>query len=163
VKRLSKQDALVAVERERVAGCTACALLALEPIVESAHAIAILDRYACRPGHVLVLLRRHAEHVAALAWSEYADLQQLAWRVSRAIDRVLAPRRIYIAALGSAEPLATSFPHVHLHIVPLADGGEADRPAGVFTWSQGMYVFDDAAEEASLRARLRTAIPDPAA
>jgi histidine triad (HIT) family protein len=161
MKRLPKHVALTAAAH--AGRCIPCELArTADPIVGSEHAVAVLDRYACRPGHVLVVLRRHAENIAALAWPEYADLQQLAWRIARGLDRVLAPRRIYIAALGSAEPLAVSFPHVHLHVVPLADGGEADRPANVFTWAHGMYVFESADEEASLRDRLRTAIADPA-
>jgi diadenosine tetraphosphate (Ap4A) HIT family hydrolase len=70
----------------------------------------------------------------------------------------LSPRRIYVAALGSASPLVTSFPHVHFHLVPLADGGEADRPAEVFTWANGILVFDDADEERALLAKLRAAV-----
>jgi histidine triad (HIT) family protein len=159
VKRLAKDDALAGV---RSATCIPCEL-AREglPLVASERAVAVLDRYACRPGHVLVVLRRHVESIATLEWSEYAELQQLAWRVARGLDRLFAPRRIFIAALGSAEPLAISFPHVHLHVVPLSDGGEADRPASVFTWSHGVYVFEDAAEETALRDRL-AAVIDPA-
>jgi diadenosine tetraphosphate (Ap4A) HIT family hydrolase len=119
------------------------------------HAIALLDRYATRPGEVLVILRRHEERLTALARDEAAALNELGWDVSRAIDRALAPKRIFVAALGSATQLAISFPHVHLHVVPLADGGEADRPAEVFTWERGVYVFDDDAEERELAASLR--------
>lgn len=163
MKRLAKDAALAAVP-QATSRCTLCELARdAEPLAMSERAVAVLDRFACRPGHVLVLLRRHAENIAALEWPEYAELQQLAWRVSRGLDRVFAPRRIYIAALGSAEPLAISFPHVHLHVVPLTDGGEADRPADVFTWAHGMYVFESDAEEASMRDRLRIAIADPAA
>ena len=161
MKWLAK-DAALAVASHR-GDCLLCALAReAEPLAVSERAIAVLDRYACRPGHVLVVLRRHAENIAALEWPEYAELQLLAWRVARGLDRVFAPRRIYIAALGSAEPLAVSFPHVHLHVVPLTDGGEADRPANVFTWAHGMYVFESDAEEASMRDRLRIAIADPA-
>jgi diadenosine tetraphosphate (Ap4A) HIT family hydrolase len=163
MKWLSKEDAMAASQRDARRGCVLCELASGgDPIIASEHAVAVLDRYACRPGHILVLLRRHAENIAALEWSEYAELQRLTWEVARALDRVLAPRRIYIAALGSAEPLAVSFPHVHVHVVPLADGGEADRPANVFTWNNGMYVFDSPTEETSLRDRLRIAIADPA-
>jgi diadenosine tetraphosphate (Ap4A) HIT family hydrolase len=155
---LAKPDALARVERERGAGCAMCdAARDQEPIASSEHAIAVLDRFACRPGHVLVILRRHVEKLAELPWLEYAALQRLAYDVAGALDRVLAPRRIYVAALGSAVPLATSFPHVHLHVIPLVDGGEVDRPANVLTWANGMYVFEDG-EEAAWRERLRGAL-----
>jgi hypothetical protein len=62
---------------------------------------------------------------------------------------------VFVAALGSAVQRPMSFPHVHLHVVPLADD---DRPADVFTWENGVYVFDDAAEERAMHARLAAAI-----
>lgn len=160
MRLLPKADALARLQAEATRGCGMCEVAHdAEPIASSEHAIAVLDRYACRPGHVLVVLRRHAERIAALPWHEYAAMQRLAWEVAGAIETVLAPRRIYIAALGSAVPLATSFPHVHLHVIPLADGGDVDRPANVLTWVHGMYVFESDAEERELRVRLRGAIP----
>ena len=162
MKRLSRAEALVAIEVAGVGhpGCQACRLARDgEPIVANEHATAVLDRFASRPGHVLVMLRRHEERIAALAWPEYEAMQRLAWEVSRAIEAALAPVRIYVAALGSTAPLATSFPHVHLHVVPLYDGGEADRPANVFTWAHGALVFEDDREERALLAKLREAMP----
>jgi diadenosine tetraphosphate (Ap4A) HIT family hydrolase len=157
MKLLAKADAIARLADERGRGCRMCELAReAEVIASSEHAVAILDRYAARPGHVLVILRRHEERL--LAWPEYEAMHRLAWRVNAALDAVLAPRRIYIAALGSAAPLATSFPHVHLHVIPLADGGELDRPANVFTWVNGVYIFEDAEEERALRDRLRTAL-----
>jgi diadenosine tetraphosphate (Ap4A) HIT family hydrolase len=159
MKRVTKADALALLAAERGSGCRMCELAReAPPIAASDHAVAVLDRYASRPGHVLVILRRHEERITALGWDEYAALHRIAWDVTRAIDAVLAPRRIYVAALGSAVPLDTSFPHVHLHLVPLTDGGEADRPAGVFTWVNGIYMFDDADDERRLRDQLRAAV-----
>jgi histidine triad (HIT) family protein len=158
MKWLPKHEALARLALESRPDCMMCEVArTAEPIVASEHAIAVLDRYAARPGHVLVVLRRHEEQLARLAWHEYEAMHRLAWQLSAALQATLAPRRIYVAALGSAAPLQTSFPHVHLHIIPLADGGELDRPANVFTWTNGMYVFDDEHEERALRARLAAA------
>ena len=159
MRHLSKAEALAALAADRGTGCRMCALMhEQEPIASSEHAIAILDRYASRPGHVLVCARRHEEHVARLAWDEYASIQRLAWDLCRAIERTLAPRRIFVATLGAADAIDTSFPHLHVHVVPLADGGEIDRPANVFTWGNGVYTFESLAEESTLAARLRDAI-----
>ncbi len=159
MRRIDKATALAALAAERSAGCRMCELVVeLEPIVAREHAIAILDRYASRPGHILVVARRHEERVAGLAWAEYEAIQRLAWELARAVERTLAPRRIYVAALGSADPIDTSFPHFHVHVVPLTDGGELDRPANVFTWQHGVDVFESEAEEAALRDRLRAAL-----
>lgn len=159
MKWLAKDTALAALERERGTGCPMCTLVATpEPILATELAIAVLDRYACRPGHILVVLRRHAERIAQLPYSDYEAMQHLAWQIAGALERELSPARIYIAALGSAVPLATSFPHVHLHVIPLTDGGDVDRPANVLTWTNGMYVFENEDEERALRDRLRAAL-----
>jgi len=153
VKRIAKAELLAGLPPS--SACFMCELARGEAIARCEHAVAILDRFAARPGHVLVIARRHEERLTRLARAEYEQLHDLAYRVSQAIERVFEPRRIYAAVLGSAEPLAMSCPHVHLHLVPLADGGEADRPANVFTWAHGAYVFESDDEEHALRDRLR--------
>jgi diadenosine tetraphosphate (Ap4A) HIT family hydrolase len=159
VIRVGKAEALARVAAAAGPGCRMCAVVdEAAPIATSDEAIAVLDAFACRPGHVLVVLRRHEERIAALAWPEWQAVQHLVWRVSRAIEVALAPTRIYVAALGAAQALPNSFPHLHVHVVPLYDGGEDDRPASVFTWTHGMYVFESPDEEAALRARLVAAL-----
>lgn len=158
MRHLPKAEALSAIAAEPRARCRMCTFADdPEPIAESEHALVIPDRYASRPGHVLVVARRHEERVAGLAWDEYASIQRLVWDACRALEATYAPRRIYVAALGSADAIDTSFPHVHVHVVPLADGGELDRPANVFTWVHGVYVFESADEERAMRDRLRAA------
>ncbi len=159
MKRVGKPELLAEIGAPT--GCMMCELVRGVPVAESAHAVAVLDRYASRPGHVLVVTRRHEERIAKLTAAEHADMFRLVHEVCHAIEAVFEPRRIYVAALGSAEPLAVSCPHVHVHCVPLVDGGDADRPAEVFTWAQGMYVFESADEERALRERLRAALRVP--
>jgi len=103
---------------------------------------------------VLVILRRHEETIAALSWDEYRDLAHLGWRSSHAL-RVFKPRRIYVAALGSATPRTTSFPHVHLHVIPLVDGGEADRPAAVWMRARHVRLREPRRRDFALRATAR--------
>lgn len=153
VRRVDKTEALALLDRERAAlparfdGCAMCGLAGGHPaevavIVERERAVAVVDRYATRPGHVLVVLRRHVEAVADLAWDEYAEVQRLAWEASRALTRVLSPKRVFVAALGAAVRLPMSFPHHHVHVIPTFDGGEDDRPAAVFTWTRGVLVYE---------------------
>lgn len=168
MRHLSKTEALarVAAEaaeiEERFAGCAMCAATA-EPLLRgllasNAAAVAMLDRFAARPGHVVVVLRRHVESLAALPWDEYAAVQRLAWEAAQALTRALSPVRVYVAALGSARRIAISFPHHHVHVVPLTDGGERDRPSEVLTWSHGVLVYDPGEME-EWTARLRAAWP----
>jgi diadenosine tetraphosphate (Ap4A) HIT family hydrolase len=169
LRRISKPEALSLVAAEaaeieaRFAGCAMCGVIAGAPparakLAENDAAVAVLDRFAARPAHVVVVLRRHLERVTDLPWDDYAAVQRLAWEAARALDRALSPRRVYVASLGSARAIATSFPHHHVHVVPLADGGEGDRPAEVLTWSRGVFVYEEGEAE-RLAEQLREAWP----
>jgi len=169
LRRIPKTEALSVVAAAAGAveaahgGCAMCAAVARGEraagvLAWSGAAIAMLDRFAARPGHVVVVLRRHAATLTELSLEEYIGVQRLAWEVAQALDRALAPRWIYIAALGAAERIVTSFLHHHVHVVPLADGGPSDRPAEVLTWSHGVYVFEDGEEEREA-ARIRAVWP----
>ncbi len=169
---VSKAEALAFVAADaaeldpRFLGCALCAIAAgASPgrcvLAENAAALAVLDRYAARPGHVVVVLRRHVESVAALPWEEYAAVQRLAWEASIALTRALAPKRVLVASLGAARRIATSFPHHHVHVVPIAEGDARDRPADVLTWSHGVHVYEPA-EARAWGASLRAAWPSGA-
>lgn len=167
MRKVTKAAALeaLAVEAgalpERYGGCAMCAVAAGHPpgtevLAENDAAVAVLDRYAARPGHVLVVLRAHVEQVWDLPWEAYAAVQRLAWEAARAAARVAAPRRVFVAALGSPDPLLMSFPHHHVHVLPVAEGGPTARPAEVFTWSAGVYVYEPG-EARALADALRAA------
>lgn len=128
-------------------------------IAENEHAVALLERFPCRRGDVVVVLREHAERIERLPRASFLGLQSLVHDVGRALDRALSPVRLYVCSLGSATQRVNSFPHVHLHVIPLFDGGEADRPAEVLTWSNGVFVYDEA-EEMELAAKLRQNLAD---
>ncbi len=125
-------------------------------IGESAHAVAVLERFPCRRGHAVVVLREHEERLERLPPAIWLELHELAHRVAQRIDAELRPVRTFVCALGSATQRVNSFPHVHLHVIPLYDGGEADRPAEVLTWSNGVFVYDPE-EEAELVRTLKLA------
>ena len=168
MRHIPRTEALELVEAERAmieerfAGCAMCAAVAPGAgraiLAENDAAIAMLDRFAARPGHVVVVLRRHVEAIAELPFAEYAAVQQLAWAASRALTHVLSPRRVFVASLGASARIATSFPHHHVHVIPLTGVPEADRPAEVLTWARGVFVFDPGEAE-RLAAELRAAWP----
>ena len=127
-------------------GCAMCGIAAghppdLEVLAERPAAVAVLDWLANRRGHALVVLRRHAESIGDIPWSDYAEVQRLALETARTLERVLLPRRVFVAALGAATQLPMSFPHHHVHVLPLFDGGEADCPSEVLTWRHGVFVY----------------------
>lgn len=165
LRRISKTEALTLVQAEaaeldvRFAGCAMCAAVSscgARYLASNSAAIAMLDRFAARPLHVVVVLRRHVESMSELPWDDFQAVQRLAWEAARALTAVLDPKRIYVASLGSASRIATSFPHHHVHVVPLTSGGEEDRPAEVLTWRHGVYVYDEG-ELQSWAERLRAA------
>jgi len=142
-------------------GCALCGLVLSTgalTVAEDAEAVVVVDGYARRRGHLLVVLRDHVEELTALPWPRYAAMQRLAWEASHALGKVLAPRRVYVAALGAPSALPTSFPHLHLHVVPLHHGDDRDRPANVFTFTGGVLRYEVGEGEA-LAAELRAAWP----
>jgi len=90
----------------------------------------------------------------------YADLQALAYQACTALERVLEPVRTFVAVLGASRGLPMSFPHFHVHVLPVYETGEGARPAHVFSWSIGVLVYEDA-EARELAAKLRAAWPSP--
>ena len=145
--------------------CVMCALAdeARSPddiVASDAHTLVRLDRLGASHGHLMVILRAHKTAVERLPWAPYEALQRAAWRASRALAEVVSPRRVWVASLGSPDPLPMSSPHLHLHVVPVHGVGEETRPARVFSWAEGVTMYDD--DEArelvdALRARWRLA------
>jgi len=137
-----------------------CAAIAkpVNVLAENASAICVIDRYAARPAHLIVVHRKHVESIAELPYADYEAMQRLAWEACRALAVTRKPVRTYVASLGSAQKRTISFPHTHVHVLPLYDGDERDRPAAVLTWSNGVFVYEDGEAEALAR-ELRAAWP----
>jgi diadenosine tetraphosphate (Ap4A) HIT family hydrolase len=165
VRHIDKNEAMALLAREAKelaashGGCAMCGMALghphdLETVAARPSAVVVLDRLATRPGHLLVILRRHAEAMSDVTWREYHDVQRLAWEAARTVERVLGPKRVFIASLGSAVRLPMSFPHHHVHVLPLYDGGESDRPSEVLTWRHGVWLYEPD-EARTLATKLR--------
>ena len=162
MRHLPKEEALAAIEAATSGSCVMCELGsgrrdAAFQIHRDEIATVLLDRFAAAPGHLLVVLAAHVELVAHVPLETYLHTQRLAWQACRALEATLAPRRTFVASFGAAAPLPTSFPHFHLHVVPIAEDGENARPAKVFSWAEGVWVFESDAEAQALAGRLRAA------
>jgi histidine triad (HIT) family protein len=143
--------------------CSLCALAqhdaaASDAIAVRDHGMVLLNRFGQRRGHLMVLPRGHVEHIHQLSWPAYSALQRLAYDAGIALARVLQPARIFNAVLGSGASLETSYAHLHIHVLPIHETDDRARPARVFSWSEGVTVYDDA-EAAALAAELRAAWP----
>ena len=72
------------------------------------------------PGELIVKLRRHAESLADLSDAEAVALGPLLRAAAEAVDRVVRPERVYIAAFSERVR------HVHFYVLPRT----ASMPAG---------------------------------
>jgi diadenosine tetraphosphate (Ap4A) HIT family hydrolase len=166
MRRLEKEEALACLEQRRATllgeGCAMCALAARRdsapPVHESEHGVVVLDRFASERAHLLVVARRHVDRATELPWRVYAELQKLAYEACHALEAAVRPRRVYVAALGAPTPLPMSFPHYHLHVIPIYEDDERARPARVLSWTSGVIVYDDD-EAAALVSDLARAWP----
>lgn len=112
--------------RRRTAGrCFICETVKGNPeyahhvFFENELAIGFLSKYPTLYGYALVAPREHREQVTAdFTEVEYLALQQVVWRVGRALTRVVPTERLYVLSLGSQQANR----HVHWHIVPLPPG-----------------------------------------
>lgn len=138
--------------------CLMCRLAAgaavPEPIFETRELSVVLDRFGSREGHLLVISKRHVEDLSDLGAEEYLRAQRLAFDASQVLTRALAPKRTFIAALGAPRQVPMSFPHFHLHVIPIYEDDERARPARVFSWTEGVVVYSDD-EARALSKKLR--------
>jgi histidine triad (HIT) family protein len=84
--------------------------------------IAFMDLYPVRPGHLLVVPRRHAVHLRDLPPAEQAHLFAVAMRLMEA-QRASGFAADAANLLVNDGPAAgQQVPHVHLHLVPRSRG-----------------------------------------
>jgi diadenosine tetraphosphate (Ap4A) HIT family hydrolase len=161
VEVVSKATALerLAAHREVIlndgTSCVMCALArgrsALAFIAQNEHAVVLLDRFACRAGHLMVIPRPHVERLSELPWQVYVDVQRLVYQAHHALEASFAPARIFTATLGAAVELPMTYAHLHVHVIPVVETDERARPARVLSWTEGVVVYDD--EEARALTR----------
>ncbi len=170
MKCLSKAEAmeqLVELRRELLGtdetGCLMCALARgagrPAPLIETDSAVVVLDRFARRRGHLIVIAKDHVEGVDEVPWELYLEVERLVFDARQALHRALAPEQIYSATLGAVVPLPMSFAHFHTHVIPIFESDERARPARVLSWSEGVVVYDDD-EAAALREQILAVWPE---
>jgi histidine triad (HIT) family protein len=162
VQVVSKEVALAQLEQHKRklladgGGCVMCALSSAEAelpfVAQNRHAVVLLDRFACRYGHLLVIPRVHVEHLSQLPWEVFLDVQRLTFEAAQAIDACLKPARVFTATLGATVELPMTYSHYHMHVIPVFETDERARPARVLSWSEGVVVYeDDEAREVTSR------------
>ncbi len=158
MRRVEKAEALelLAVNRQALLGddttaCVMCALVTLaarqpslpELIAENEHGVVLFDRFGTTLGHLLVVAKQHVLDTAELPWSVYSELQRLNYEACCALRRAFQPARVFSAILGASSELPMSFPHFHIHALPVYETDERARPGFVFSWTAGVMVYED--------------------
>ena len=82
-------------------------------VLRSELAVAFLDLRPIRPGHVLVVPRRHEPDFLRLTEPEHAEILALARQLGEAQNRLFKPRKVGLLVTGF------DVAHAHLHVVPL--------------------------------------------
>lgn len=125
-----------------------------------ARCVAFLDIHPVRPGHALVVPRRHAVFLHDLAPDERAALLEAAARIGAAQGAAGLPRAGGTLLVNDGPAAGQHVPHVHLHVIPRAPG---DLPAVVRAYAGRILDrFGRAADRAALdalAARIRAHLP----
>jgi diadenosine tetraphosphate (Ap4A) HIT family hydrolase len=144
---VSRDEALASIRRER--GDEACLMCAIRDrragdvwvVHEDDHQLVMLPRYVRRWGQILVFPKAHVTRFTDVDEATWSETNHLAHRAARAQERVLEPRRCYLASTGSsAGELTQSSTHLHVHVIPLHVPD--DKPADIFSWTEGVYIAE---------------------
>lgn len=146
--------------------CVFCAIAGRElpasVVYEDALCLAFMDIHPLRPGHVLVVSRRHAQSLHQLTEEEQGHLLRIGSRIGQALKASsLAPAGFHFNINDGREAHQT-VPHVHLHVLPRYRGDMAAfaasllwKPVSLLTGGQKREGLDRLAEE--IRSLLPTA------
>lgn len=138
--------------------CVFCAIVAKKIpasiVYEDEYCVAFLDLFPLRPAHVLVINKRHAQHVYELTSAERSHLFDVANKVSLAIRASsFKPAAVHFN-INDGKAAHQTVPHVHLHILPRYKADSAAFVASLFAKPLMMLkgglsrkVLDQQAEE----------------
>ncbi len=114
-----------------------------------------MDAYPLRPGHVLVVPRRHAVLMTELQASERTQIIELGARIARAM-RKLEPACDINWIVNDGKAANQHVPHVHLHLVPRKPGDSAALLARFGARPLSMLRAPDIARLEPYAEKLRT-------
>jgi histidine triad (HIT) family protein len=102
--------------------CIFCKIIAGEipctKIWEDDDFYAFLDINPINPGHALVIPKTHHDYLFAMDEPLYGRIFNAAKKLSKPLEKATGAKRIGVVVEGFLVP------HVHVHLVPLNEGGE---------------------------------------
>jgi histidine triad (HIT) family protein len=87
--------------------------VAVDVVHEEAHLLAFLDIHPIRPGHVLIVPKRHFSYFEDTPADIAASMLALGQRLARVMKEVYRVAQVGFLFAGS------DIPHVHAHVVPM--------------------------------------------
>ncbi len=133
--------------------CIFCAIVRGEAeasvVLDEGDYLAFMDIFPFRPGHVLVIPKRHAQWVHELEPDEHGELFRVGARVAAAVRRSPVPSDDLHFLINDGPAANQTVPHVHLHVVPRRRGdlpmvlaGLAKRPVVTLLGQSPRAVLD---------------------
>jgi diadenosine tetraphosphate (Ap4A) HIT family hydrolase len=95
-------------------------------IFENDLAFAIPDKHPIRPGHTLIIPRRHVESFFELTTEEAVACFELARSVRDRLEKEYAPGG-YKIGINVGRGAGQSIMHAHIHVVPMGGGAPRGR------------------------------------
>jgi diadenosine tetraphosphate (Ap4A) HIT family hydrolase len=84
--------------------------------------VALMDLYPVNPGHVLLVSRLHAEHMADLDEETGAHVFRVALRMQQAVRQAGVRCEGINLIVADGEAAFQDVPHFHLHVIPRFEG-----------------------------------------
>jgi histidine triad (HIT) family protein len=138
--------------------CPLCSIVSgrvpSHPVYEDEHFLAVLDIRPAAAGHVLLILKAHANYLDDLPPRIGHELLAVAQRLRQAILASDVPSADVKMFLSDGEPDYKQAPHVHVHIFPRNAGDEPGRD---------VLAPDDHLEAAAIRIRKGVEATEPVA
>jgi diadenosine tetraphosphate (Ap4A) HIT family hydrolase len=99
-------------------------------IFESKYFFVIYDDFPLRQGHVLIIPRRHTEHLTLLTRVEFSDLHFV---IQEMVKHMKVDFRAdgYNLGVNSGEAAGQTLSHLHIHLIPRHFGDVADPRGGI--------------------------------
>ena len=137
---ISRQQAIAKLEKEIPQGaCLLCHVSKQHNYIlhKGKHTTVLLSEYPRCWGQIMVMVNRHVVSFTELHTEEWAELLTNVQKATLCAEAVLKPFRCYVAAIGSADNLLMTTPHIHFNIIPIYN--KQDKPSNIFTWEHGVY------------------------
>jgi histidine triad (HIT) family protein/ATP adenylyltransferase len=104
------------------------------------------------PGRTIVAPRAHVEHLFRdLDRAAYLRLQDVVYRVARAVEQAVASERTYALSLGSQQGNS----HVHWMVAPLPPGTPYERQQYHALMAENGTIAMSTADASALAGRIR--------